>query len=368
MLTRVFIDNYRCFVNFEYRPAPKQVIFGGNGSGKTSFLSALLAIRQFTIAGLKVEAVFPWSSRTRWLNQTTQTIEIEALLDGKKYAYRLLVDRTGDPPVSVVSSETVTCDGKPLFEFVNGDVRLFNDQFEQGNAYPFDRARSAFATIGPRKDGVLAHQFKRWLEMVYCFRIDPIAMELRAEQEDLAPNVNLSNFAAWYRHLIQADVKQTNNFTSSLRSTLSAFNFLELEHAGENRRLLVADFDRAQGASVRFGLNELSEGQRCLIALYAILHFLLARGCTVIIDEPDNFVSLREIQPWLSAVSDLVDDGQGQVFLISHHPEILNQWAPDFGMEFVRDGAGPARVEKFHADAEATLSPSELVARGWERE
>src|ERR1035438_8231016 len=51
----------------------------------------------------------------------------------------------------------------------------------------------------------------------------------------------------------------------------------------------------------QFRFNELSEGQRCLICLYAILHFVLAKGHTAILDEPDNFVSLREIQPWLMA-------------------------------------------------------------------
>jgi ABC-type uncharacterized transport system ATPase subunit len=99
-----------------------------------------------------------------------------------------------------------------------------------------------------------------------------------------------------------------------------------------------------------------------------ILHFLLAKGSTVILDEPDNFVSLREIQPWLMAVADAVEEGQGQILLISHHPEVLNQWAPRNGVQFVRDGIGPVRVEEFRGDPGNCLPPSELIARGWERE
>jgi ATPase subunit of ABC transporter with duplicated ATPase domains len=76
----------------------------------------------------------------------------------------------------------------------------------------------------------------------------------------------------------------------------------------------------------------LSEGQRCLICLYAILHFLLAKGSVVILDKPENFVSLREIQPWLTAVSDTIEEGEGQMLLISHHPELMNQWAPSYGL------------------------------------
>jgi len=114
-----------------------------------------------------------------------------------------------------------------------------------------------------------------------------------------------------------------------------------------------------------FNFGELSEGQRCLICLYAILHFVLAKGHTVILDEPDNFISLREIQPWLMAAEDAVEDSGGQVLIISHHPEIINQWATSGGVQFVRDGFGLARVEDFRHEPDYGLEPAELVARGW---
>jgi hypothetical protein len=68
------------------------------------------------------------------------------------------------------------------------------------------------------------------------------------------------------------------------------------------------------------------------------------------------------------AVTDAVEEGHGQVLLISHHPEIIDQWAPENGVQFVRDEAGPVRLEEFRGDPASALSASELVARGWERE
>jgi AAA15 family ATPase/GTPase len=44
MLTRLYIDNFRCFVDFEYRPGRTNLILGRNGSGKSSMLDALLAM------------------------------------------------------------------------------------------------------------------------------------------------------------------------------------------------------------------------------------------------------------------------------------------------------------------------------------
>ena len=109
----------------------------------------------------------------------------------------------------------------------------------------------------------------------------------------------------------------------------------------------------------------MSEGQRCLVCLYAILHFLLGRGYTVVLDEPDNFLALREIQPWLTAAKDGIEDHGGQLLLISHHPEFINQWAPELGVQFVREGTGPVGVREFRVEGVTTLSPAELVARGW---
>lgn len=117
--------------------------------------------------------------------------------------------------------------------------------------------------------------------------------------------------------------------------------------------------------NIAYSLSELSEGQRCLISLYMILHFLIDKGHTVFIDEPDNFISLREIQPWLLTATQAVEDSNGQLILISHHPELLNQWASDYGLSFFREENGHVRTEEFKGDPDKNLSPSELIARGW---
>jgi predicted ATPase len=368
MLTRLYIDNYRCFVNFEYRPGRKQLIFGRNGSGKSSFMDALLAVRQFAVKGANADDLFPQHSLTRWHNRQEQTFEIEAELEGRRYVYRLVIDRWGDPLKPRVLSETVKCDGKPVFEFVSGEVHLYNDRFEHKVTYPFDWGRSAFETVIPRKDNQVLTTFKRWFGGVLCFRLNPFAMGLKAEGEEHYPNVNLSNIAAWYRHLSQAEPRPTESLRESLKEAIEGFGYFRLEAAGENARLLVAEFNADGGESVKFGFSELSDGQRCLVCLYVILHFLIRSGKTVVLDEPDNFVSLREIQPWLTAVDDAIVEGASQVLLISHHPEIINQWAANSGVRFVRERVGPTRIIPLESGRYPSLLPSEIMARGWDDE
>jgi predicted ATPase len=363
MLTRLYIDNFRCFEKFEYRPARKQLILGGNGSGKSTLIEALVRLRSFAVHGDGADELFGLDQRTRWLDQNSLTFEIEAELDGDRYRYRLGVSSFPPPDVSW---EIVECNGTPIFEFKLGRVH-FREDSGHDVRYPFDRNRSALATISADGDTRPLLRFRNWLSNLSCFVINPFAMGSRAEREDRLPKVDLSNMAAWYRHLRQAYPEGNTMLRDDLQAVLDNLDFLRLDPVGENVQLFSAEFLQ-NDCRTKFRFDELSHGQRCLICLYAILHFVVAKGGTVIIDEPENFISLREIQPWLMAADDMADDHKGQVLLISHHPGLIDQWAPSYGVQFVRDGIGPVRVEPFRGQPESPLSASELVARGWERE
>ncbi len=361
MLTRLYIDNFRCFVGFEYRPGRANLILGSNGSGKSSLLDALSLVQLFVIDGESSQKLFRFSERTRWLVQALQTFELEAILNGRNYLYQLVIESPERRPR--VASEILKLDDKPILEFTHGRVQLYDG--DRQFTYHLETDRSSLLTVSSEKASLI-HPFKEWLGGVYSFRLNPFAMSVRAEGENLYPNVNLSNIASWYRHLLQDDPRGNQELLASLHEAIGGFNFLELEFAGESRRLLVADFGR-KGANLKVDFSELSDGQRCLICLYVILHFVVAKGSTVIVDEPENFLSLPEIQPWLMKVVDVVEERKGQILLISHHPEFINQLAPSHGVQFVRDDMGAIRIEPFRGDPNSSLPPAELVARGWER-
>ncbi|MFN7919897.1 MAG: AAA family ATPase [Bryobacteraceae bacterium] len=361
MLTRLYVDNFRCFVNFEYRPRQRELILGANGSGKSTFLDVLLLLRQIAVNGVAVDDLPMLANRTRWMQQPEIVFELDADLDGL-FHYRLVIAPTQDPLRQHVAEETVHFKNSPLLRFSEGNVQTFNDRGELVASFSFDPRRSAFAVLGAGNTGL--GRLKTWLTDLCCFRINPFTIAPAAPTEALGPNVDLSNFVAWYRHLVQAQPRENRSFLRSLEQSIEGLRYLPAEPVGINNVVLAAEFDGGQKGRVY--LNELSDGQRCLIGLYAILHFVVAKGRTVVIDEPDNFIALREIQPWLVALDDAVEESRGQVMIISHHPEILNQWAPSSGTQFSRDGFGPVRVRRFEASPEPALTAAELVSRGWD--
>jgi len=366
MLTRVYIDNFLCFVNFEYRPERKQLLLGPNGSGKTSLLRAVLNLKQFIKGD---ENPFTQSTRTRWQDKPLQVLEIDALLDGRNYKYRVDIRFAPETKEQSVDSERLTVDGTPVFELANGEILFFPTDTAQTTAVPFSTTKSALHLSQLSNSKV--RRFIKWIESsLHCISIDayPSAMDERADKEEQEPDAELENLAGWYRHLVQAQPDDNVKFLNSMRETLNGFQALRFAPDEDGTRKLWTDFSAPLRKTVLYSFSELSEGQRYLFGLYMILHFLVTKGYTVFIDEPDNFVSLREIQPWLLAAEAAVENSKGQLVLISHHPELLNQWASSYGLRFFREENGQTRTEKFKPDPHGDLQPSELIARGWEDE
>jgi predicted ATPase len=246
-------------------------------------------------------------------------------------------------------------------------VHLFNDRFEQKVTYPFDWFRSALATIQPRAENTRLMRFKDWLADLHCLELDPRRMAGSTDSEQSRPSDDMANFAAWYRHLAQERVDATAALQNRLSAVMPGFESLDLRSVGGSVRSLIARFrapgDAGKGYTVAF--DELSEGQRILVCLYSILEFLVRDSVCLFLDEPENFIALPEIQPWLMELRDRMDDQGGQVTLISHHPEMIDYLAPEIGVVFERVGSGPARVRPFNKIDDSSLKASELVARGW---
>jgi ATPase subunit of ABC transporter with duplicated ATPase domains len=177
----------------------------------------------------------------------------------------------------------------------------------------------------------------------------------------------MDNFVSWYRFLSQEHQGSMLAIFQELKCVIPGFNSFSLKEAGEAKVLKVL-LDRAgeNGRLLTYDFRELSDGQRVLVALYTLLFGLKDEGVSLFLDEPDNFVALREIQPWLTALTDSCGEGIEQAVLISHHPEIIDHLALSAGRWFDRDSNGPTRVtDKPKAQVDG-LMPSESMARGWE--
>lgn len=369
MLTRLYATNYRCLVNFEFKLNAKQLIIGRNGAGKTTVFDVVALLRDVAVRGLPLETHLGGKTRTRWQSLAEQRFEVDVRGNGGEYRYTLVVHDHGSPPRPSVKVETLEFAGKPLFRFFDGKASLFNDE-QMPNPrleIPFDGHRSALGYAeGGLRDNTKSLWFIRWLGNLLQAQINPWAMSARSERESREPAKDLGNFADWYRHLRLENGESVFHAIADLREAISGFQALDAKEAGLDVRVLQATIAGADGRKFEQPFHDLSEGQRCLIALYVMLYCAVGPDRTLLIDEPDNFIALAEIQPWLMKLLDRVDETGGQVILVSHHPELLDQLADQGGVLLDRPGGGETRVLPFEPPEDSGLKPSEIIARGWE--
>lgn len=366
MLTRFYVDNFRCLVNFELKLDRVNLLLGDNGSGKTTVFDALHRLQEFVIGDARVHEAFPGSNMTRWQTLNQQAFELElSTSESGIYTYKLVVEHDQDRRKMRVHEEKLELDGKPLFLCQEGMAQLYRDNHSEGPKHPFDWTLSGLGFMHERPDNKKLTQFKREFGKIIIARPTPPLMGNESRREHERLELTMENFVSWYRHFSQEHMGAIFSVFRELEEALPSFKSLSLKESGEDSRALKVLFARPGGGKeLVFDFSELSDGQRMIIALYTLLYGLRDEGVSLFIDEPDNFIALREIQPWLVSLVDACGDSIEQAVLISHHPEIINYLGSAHGRWLEREGQGPVRVADAHKIEGLTLS--ETIVRGWQ--
>ncbi|WP_309892561.1 AAA family ATPase [Archangium sp.] len=364
MITRILIDNYRCIEKATLEPGSLTLLLGPNGAGKSAVFEVLFKLRQLVVDGVPAPVLFPDSTRTRWLDRGTQTFELDFVGPDGRYTYRLVLRHDRDDGGSI-EYEALLYEGRALYSFFGEMVTLQPEEEGERIHFPAGGKGSALSNL-PRKfrseqiAWVLDRMHRIWVLRPVHQTLDALAREGKGDFLER----DLSNFASWLLAMQGARATFARGLKRSLRIVLEGFRDYEFEPQGRGSHLLQFSFaSPKRRGRVSFAFNELSEGQRALVVLYALLHAVSGEASTLCIDEPENFLSPREIQPWLNRLMDETEAG-GQALLISHNPGLIDFLAPTQGLLLEREGGGPARVRPVPSNGEG-LPISELLARGW---
>jgi predicted ATPase len=369
MLKRLYVDNFRCLVNFELTFQPLTLLLGANGSGKSSVFDIFSSLRALLSGAAKITdpSTFPNSTLTRWQKQRVQVIELDAEINRQRFRYRIEIDQDPQNRRARIQLESLNADSQPLFLFVNGEIQLFRDDHSHGPAFPGDWSESALARVVARNDNRRLTTFLEFMRQLQICSFYPQCFSTDSDSEDPILKRNGANFASWYRHSLQENPGASTSYLEALREAIPDLQELRLERVGRETRALLGVFD-LNGTTYSLGLDELSDGQRMLLALYGLVHFTGPACDTVLLDEPDNYLSLPEIQPWLMELSDRCGTGGLQAILTSHHPEVIDYLGAREGVILEREVSGVTQVKRLSALAnEQDLKLSEIIARGWER-
>ncbi|MDR3334982.1 MAG: ATP-binding protein [Treponema sp.] len=359
MITRLYVNNYRALVAFEMKFDSMGVFCGVNGVGKSSMFDAIRFIRDLAIGNCFLGGLVDHRGRTVfrleftfWIDSTTQEFELELEENGYHFRYLLHLEqlKTHEPRII---KEAAFCNDRELYTRDLDGVHFDNGR----SGFPLDWRQAALASIQPVPERREIEQLQNALANLLVLRPNIHEIECESTVESRILKLGLSNLTSWYRYLAQ-DQECTDILRESLKYVWPDLKFLKLEDAGMSFKVLKLCFE---GIDLRF--DQLSDGEKMLVGLYTIHAALsLNKVSTVLIDEPDNFISLQELQPWLLSMSELIDESH-QVLIISHNAEIIDS-NPSRGFLFWRDNhvspvrAGPLTIPQ-------GLTVGEALTRGW---
>ena len=368
MLKRLYVDNYRCLVNFTLELQELTLLVGPNGSGKSSVLDVLFALRQLLSGTGKVTDpdIFPARSLTRWQDRNLQIFEVVVSLEGESDAtYRLEIEHEKESRSARILLESLKVDARPLFEFHKGEVQLYRDDHSPGSQYAADWSESAIARVAARPSNQRLTRFLDFMRGVSVCALDPKHFHAESVSEEPRLRPDGGNFSSWYRHQIQERQDLILGLLEALREVVGDFQSIRMEKVGTEARSFLVVFEGKSGR-YELRLDELSDGQRALIALYSLIH-MAGEQDVLFLDEPDNFVALAEIQPWLMALSDACGTRPRQAVLCSHHPELIDYLGSESGVLLKRESTGSITTRRLsEIPLDGGLKLSEIIARGWE--
>ena len=358
MLQRIYIDNFRQLVNFELSPGEINLFLGPNGSGKSSVFDVLHKIQTLIRGGGKVGTIFQVNDLTRWQKSQVQRFELEVKGNGGVYKYELAIEYIKKDKRTRIHHERLWFNDEPLLDFTQSKKTgsVYDNNGVKGEL-PFIEDQSILALLGTWNEKT--YRFSEQIDRFIIVQIMSPLMESESQEESPRLSRRAENYTSWYRYIYQ-DQGIAIKITNALRDILDGFDHFKLTEAGEQHRVLRLSFN--DGSEYR--LDELSDGQRALIVLYSLLNYAQTSEVTLCIDEPENFLALSEIQPWLLSVHDLCSENNLQSLLISHHPEFINYLAASNGYWFDCQQNGPVRVSRIGSNGDAGIPMSELVARG----
>ena len=356
MIRKLEIHNYKLFRDFALElDGGVNLLCGPNGSGKTSVIEIVYALTRFlampdhsdTIA-CSVEDAFPLRTFCRWLTEERGSGEMSIKLEVESaqhqhYIYELTVRYNFLEKISRVQHESLRLGEALLLRFQEGRIEMFTDD-EKKLAFRSDWKRSGLV-VGSSNNSRI-RRFGKQVASLYAFHLVPALMKQDVEKPMETLDLYGENFAAWrFLRATQQLMRQARVVEQSKYFIPGLVDIRYIKKGDWHALAVKVEFD---GRENDIEFNELSDGQKTLLALYSIVANI-PNGSTVLVDEPENFLALGELQPWLEAMNDAWEERDIQFVIISHNPRTLN-WHNKNATIFSLEGTPPKVVVERRTD------------------
>ncbi len=382
MIERIYVHNYKCFENFEFLPNGKTplMIIGKNGTGKSTLVEVLRILQSLvtqvsTSVTLLPEKIPNITAPVRF------ELEIEA--EGHSFEFRVAVEYAKETRAFVVVEERLYHNNEPIILREKEKVEAFRNQVK--SSYTIDQHVIALATMptSPSTEEPLAI-FRHLMFLMTILK--PIPSQMRADfkrqflmrlppMPDWFLDTGCLEFVPWLQSQFATFPELYPKIQDVLTEFLPDLKSFKFDRAsdGQYRLWVVFHLSRAGGQySNRMSertilFDELSDGEKCFFIAAAIraLNTVSPRHLTCIWDEPDNYLSVKEVNAFMSSLcADFYK--KGQIIFFSHNEDAIRAFTKDEILIFRRRShldpiLNPITMEEFLRGDESISTLSEAL-------
>jgi len=336
VIRRLYVHNFRCLENFELPISglSSALLIGKNGSGKTTVGLALQILQKIARGTNRVGELVRPQDLSRGRSDVPMRFEIEVELGAKIYRYAIAFELPKGFKELQILEEKLEVNGKLLYTREAAEVRL--DLRDSGNtmqslvsssSFPIDLHLAALPIIQQRfKDDPLL--FKQWLARMLILRPIPSLIGGDSKDEMLEPNVEVTDFGAWFSGLLASAPSAYAEIDQYLKQVMPDLKDIKNPVVGKDARSLVVQFSSDQG-SLSIPFENLSDGEKCFMICAVVLAANHAYGPVFCFwDEPDNYLAPSEVGHFVLALRKAFQS-DGQFIATSHNPEAIRRFSDE---------------------------------------
>lgn len=361
MLKRIYIHNYKAFQNFELKfdDFGSSLFLGKNGSGKSSLVEVFKIFQAIGDGTTQLgELIKKDSFNVVQSNQPIQ-LELDVICDEKLISYQLTIDFPNDFYNPRVREEKLLVENICILERSLSDVRYHDFRKREIADFSLDWHMLALPIFNPRKQEFEFFQyFKNWLKEIVVLSPIPAFMGAVNNKNANKPDYYAGNICIWITHLFSNKPKSYQYIDEYLKPI-----FPDLEEVSNEDQELKFIF-RIENQQKVLKYSQLSYGERIFVLWSAILASVKLDQISLCVwDEPENYISLLEIQHYFNTLKQTFND-KAQFVATTHNPETMRMFSSeDIFILFRKHHLEPVRLQAV-ADLNIENDIAEMIKAG----
>lgn len=332
MLQRLYVHNFRCFENFEFKPDGESslLLLGKNGSGKSTVRQVLAVFQAIGRGKGRAGELLKPSDFTLGRVDTPMRFELEVLLDGRTFHYSLALELPERFRELRIHQERLVVDGEPLFSRELAEVTVNRAaQGREDSIFSMDWHLVALPVINDAVATNAMQKLRDWMAGMVLLAPIPQQMTEVAQGADFAISQNADNMADWLGSLLEGFPAAYMAVIEQLQQVMPDLFAFRFERLGRDARALMVQFKR-DNSSFELPFTALSDGEKCFFLGAVLLAANKVSGPIFAFwDEPDNYLAPHEVSQFIVGLKRSFLRHSGQLITSSHNPQAILGFAVD---------------------------------------